>query len=168
MQVVPPGGQISYQCKYRHLVAEFQTNACGTIYLLNLLAIRCLKLWCQPMGPLCLCQRLWQCFFMYAFISFQPISTSRYRDQLLRFWQWASRKNIWSVARLLSLLVALGGSNNGTACLTIPAQSINQAILKMINHWYQYISDSHSWLHLVVPIMAQHCSINQPSYMKDD
>ena len=32
----------------------------GTICLclLNLLAIRCLQLWCQPMGPLC----LWQCF----------------------------------------------------------------------------------------------------------
>ena len=42
-------------------MAEFQTNACGTICLclLNLLAIRCLQLWSQPMGPLC----LWQCFF---------------------------------------------------------------------------------------------------------
>ena len=41
-------------------MAEFQTNACGTICLclLNLLAIRCLQLWSQPMGPLC----LWQCF----------------------------------------------------------------------------------------------------------
>ena len=43
-------------------MAEFQTNACGTICLclLNLLAIRCLQLWSQPMGPLC----LWQCFVM--------------------------------------------------------------------------------------------------------
>ena len=49
MQVAPPGGQI---------VAEFSTNACGAICLLNLLAIRCLQLWCRPMGPLC----LWQCF----------------------------------------------------------------------------------------------------------
>ena len=42
-------------------MAEFQTNECGTICLclLNLLAIRCLQLWSQPMGPLC----LWQCFF---------------------------------------------------------------------------------------------------------
>ena len=42
-------------------MAEFQTNACGTICLclLNLLAIRCLQLWCQLMGPLC----LWECLF---------------------------------------------------------------------------------------------------------
>ena len=39
-------------------MAEFPTNVCGAICLLNLLAIRCLQLWCQPMGPLC----LWQCF----------------------------------------------------------------------------------------------------------
>ena len=43
-------------------MAEFQTNACGTICLclLNLLAILCLQLWSQPMGPLC----LWQCFYI--------------------------------------------------------------------------------------------------------
>ena len=58
MHVAPPGGQISFQYKSRHLVGEFQPNACGTICLLNLLAIRCIQLWCQPMGPLC----LWQCF----------------------------------------------------------------------------------------------------------
>ena len=31
MQVPPPGGQISYKCKWRHLVAEFSTNASGAI-----------------------------------------------------------------------------------------------------------------------------------------
>ena len=49
-------------------MAEFPTNACGAICLLNLLAIRCLQLWCQPMGPLC----LWQCF-LYPLISCNQI-----------------------------------------------------------------------------------------------
>ena len=41
-------------------MAKLFTNASGATWclcLLNLLAIRCLQLWCQPMGPLC----LWQC-----------------------------------------------------------------------------------------------------------
>ena len=46
-------------------MAEFPTYACSAICLLNLLAIRCLHLWCQPMGPLC----LWQCFYNYRFVS---------------------------------------------------------------------------------------------------
>ena len=65
MQMAPPGSQISYYCKWRHLVDKFLTNASGALptnsctatYWLNLLAIRYLQLWCQPMGPLC----LWQC-----------------------------------------------------------------------------------------------------------
>ena len=40
-------------------MAEFPANACSAICLLNLLAIRCLQLWFQPMGPLC----LWQCLY---------------------------------------------------------------------------------------------------------
>ena len=78
IQVTPPGGQISYQCNWRHLVAKFPTNACDAIWWpnfvlmqefptnscgatcwLNLLAIRYIQLWCQPMGPLCLWQCLW-------------------------------------------------------------------------------------------------------------
>ena len=30
--VVPPGGQISYLCKWRHLVAKFLTNASGATW----------------------------------------------------------------------------------------------------------------------------------------
>ena len=55
-----------------------------------------------------------------AFIYFHQISASKHRDQLLRFWQWASRKNIWSVARHLSLLDALG---NDAPCSTNPSSS---------------------------------------------
>ena len=36
MQVVPSGGQIYNQCKWRHLVAKFGTNASGTIWWPNL------------------------------------------------------------------------------------------------------------------------------------
>ena len=32
MQVVPSGGQICNQCKWRHLVAKFGTNASGAIW----------------------------------------------------------------------------------------------------------------------------------------
>ena len=45
---------------------EFPTYACSAICLLNLLAIRCLQLWCQPMGPLC----LWQCLILKMYFSF--------------------------------------------------------------------------------------------------
>ena len=36
MQVVPSGGQICNQCKWRHLVAKFGTNASGAIWWPNL------------------------------------------------------------------------------------------------------------------------------------
>ena len=36
MQVVPSGGQICNQCKWRHLVAQFGTNASGAIWWPNL------------------------------------------------------------------------------------------------------------------------------------
>ena len=36
MQVVPSGGQIRNQCKWRHLVAKFATYASGTIWWSNL------------------------------------------------------------------------------------------------------------------------------------
>ena len=36
MQVVPSGGQICNQCKWRHLVAKFATNASGAIWWPNL------------------------------------------------------------------------------------------------------------------------------------
>ena len=36
MQVVPSGGQICIQCKWRHLVAKFATNASGAIWWPNL------------------------------------------------------------------------------------------------------------------------------------
>ena len=35
MQVVPSGGQICYDCKWRHLVAKFTTNACDAIWWSN-------------------------------------------------------------------------------------------------------------------------------------
>ena len=37
MQVVPSGGQIRKQCKWRHLVAKFATNLIGAIWWPNLL-----------------------------------------------------------------------------------------------------------------------------------
>ena len=36
MQVVPSGGQIFNQCKWRHLVAKIGTNASGAIWWPNL------------------------------------------------------------------------------------------------------------------------------------
>jgi len=36
MQVVPSGGQIRNQCKWRHLVAKFATKVSGAIWWPNL------------------------------------------------------------------------------------------------------------------------------------
>ena len=85
-------------------MAEFQTNACGTICLclLNLLAIRCLQLWSQPIGPLC----LWQCFIIwlsprYLETRFFPPLWNDFAvmSQILHFAAPFTRKRSWVVER---------------------------------------------------------------------
>ena len=40
MHVAPQGGQISYQCKWRHLVAKFPANACDATWWPNFLLMQ--------------------------------------------------------------------------------------------------------------------------------
>ena len=66
MQVVLSRGQICNQCKWRHLVAKFGTNASGAIWWPNLELMQVAGAGeitqvkrVNTLGPLC----LWQCFF---------------------------------------------------------------------------------------------------------
>ena len=56
MQVTPSGGQICNQCKWRHLVAKFGTNASGILFR-EITQVKRVN----TLGPLC----LWQCFFVH-------------------------------------------------------------------------------------------------------
>ena len=67
MQMAPSGGEICNECKWRHLVAKFATNASGAMLLPNLV-----KLQSQFLGLLC----LWQCFFYWHLnLSFRTIQS---------------------------------------------------------------------------------------------
>ena len=66
MQVAPFGGPICNQCKWRHLVAKFATNASGAIWWPNLELMQVAFYLAgeitqvkrvNTLGPLC----LWQC-----------------------------------------------------------------------------------------------------------
>ena len=123
---------IHLKCKWRHLVANFATNASGTIWLTNASGI--LICWrdnssfrCYTLGPLCLCQNLFKQIWSLCPVLLKILSCWKHwlKMSLLKMWSRLDSlllrfsTETWKERVNLCLIFILENGNQNAAILNV-------------------------------------------------